>query len=247
MRLANTQHENTMPNASSQIADPQSAVKRARNFKNIAGIRYGRLTAVKPASPAISKAGSVNYRWVCMCDCGAVKAIHSSALASGNSKSCGCLQAEKRLARMTTHGLSKTPEYFIWNTMRGRCENPSNKQWNEYGGRGIAVCKRWEKFVNFHEDMGKRPSSKHSIDRIDNNGNYEPGNCRWASKKQQARNTRSQRSVSAFGISRCLAEWEESTGIKSDTIAARIDRLGWSAEKALTKPLQYRPKNKKIS
>src|SRR4029077_16821093 len=118
--------------------------------------------------------------------------------------------------------------------MRGRCYNQRNHKFPRYGGRGISVCRRWDKFENFLADMGRCPKGK-SLDRIDNNGNYEPGNCRWATRKQQARNTATNRLIEFDGKSYCAAEWSEKTGLSEHMIYQRI-RLGWTAKRALTTP-----------
>lgn len=130
-------------------------------------------------------------------------------------------------------------EYETWSGMIKRCYTQAHRAYANYGGRGIAVCDRWrESFENFHADMGDRPAGL-SIDRIDNNGNYEPSNCRWATCKQQSRNTRKARLITLNGETRCLTEWAELTGIKAITLLFRLDR-GWSIEKAFTTPTQQR-------
>ena len=117
--------------------------------------------------------------------------------------------------------------------MRGRCNNPNNEDYPNYGGRGITVCERWmHYFENFLEDMGRRPSLKHSIERIDNNGNYEPLNCKWATKKEQNRNKRNVRSLTVNGVTKLICEWGDGLGVKSHTILGRIKR-GWSLEDAV--------------
>lgn len=123
-------------------------------------------------------------RWFhkCQCDCGTVRIIKTRDLRSGQSSRCD-------RCRATTHGLSNTNTYRIWQGMIYRCKNPNYKNYKYYGGRGITVCERWHKFENFFQDMGERPKGL-SIDRINNNGNYEPGNCRWATVKEQTSNQR---------------------------------------------------------
>lgn len=143
-----------------------------------------------------------NAMWRCVCDCGAKNAVRASHLKGGISKSCGCLSREVARAHATKHGEvingSRSPEYLAWQSMRSRCRNPNNKRFQEYGGRGIAICERWEIFENFLADMGRKPSPRHSLDRYPNNdGNYEPGNCRWATATEQNRNRRKFRPRSA--------------------------------------------------
>lgn len=136
---------------------------------------------------------------------------------------------------------SSHPLYCTWTHMISRCEDRGTESYPRYGGRGIGVCKRWrESFAAFAADMGMRPSPKHSIDRINPNGNYEPGNCRWATPKEQARNKRRNLLLSAFGVTRCAAEWSELMGINSDTLRARLFILGWSVEKTLLTPAARR-------
>lgn len=129
--------------------------------------------------------------WFCRCECGTEKDISSDSLRQGKALSCGCLGRKNRELSLTTHSLSKTSEYRAWQGMKTRCYTKSVMNYKNYGGRGIKVCDRWlDSVEHFVHDMGKRPSSDFSIDRIDNDGNYEPNNCRWATRKQQMQNTR---------------------------------------------------------
>jgi hypothetical protein len=125
-------------------------------------------------------------RWIVECSCGEIRTVSATSLTRSKSpsRSCGCLP---RNPWNKTHGESEpgTPEYLAWQGMRGRCLNPKNFAWKRYGGRGITICARWDRFENFLADMGRRPSLDHSLDRMNNNGNYEPGNCRWATRAQQ--------------------------------------------------------------
>lgn len=163
--------------------------------EDLTGNRYVRLTAV-------SFSDRINGRnhWLFACDCGNQRILSENSVKRGLTKSCGCLRAEKAKQNgslssgpVPTHGKSKIPEYFVWKSMRQRCGNPKSTDYTEYGGRGITVCERWSDFQNFIKDMGNRPSAKHSIDRIDNSGNYEPANCRWVTNEIQATNRRKRR------------------------------------------------------
>jgi len=173
--------------------------------------------------------------WLCECDCGKEKIVIGSDLKSGNTKSCGCLAKEKLIKRLTKHGHSTTTKvsktYISWADMIQRCTNPNHKDYHNYGGRGIKVSKRWVKFENFLEDMGEPPTDKHTLDRISNDGNYCKSNCRWATRKEQSRNTRRNRLITYKGKTQCLIEWAEELGINYSTLKWRLCN-GWSIERA---------------
>lgn len=159
-------------------------------FIDMTGQKYSRLTV-------ISFEGYNKHRqstWLCICECGVEKIVLGASLKTGATQSCGCLNIEKISERFTTHGHRKSKkrpsEYQVWASMIQRCTNPNVDKYKDYGGRGITVCDRWRDFENFLADMGKRTSKKHSIDRIDVNGNYELGNCKWSTRTEQVRNIR---------------------------------------------------------
>lgn len=162
-------------------------------------------------------------------------------LRAGLTRSCGCLARETTIARHTKHGQTPDgtrppPTYMTWIDMVQRCTNPNDAAWRDYGGRGIVVCPRWRaSYADFFADMGERPAGM-SIDRIDVNGDYEPGNCRWADDRTQARNKRNNRRMTLDGETMLLCEWVERLGISRAVIAQRLHR-GWSDERALTQPV----------
>lgn len=188
------------------------------------------------------KIEKINGYWYSeyLCECGAIKKILQANVTSGKVKSCGCLNKEVSGVRcrdlMSTHKRSNSPIYWSWQQMKRRCLNKNCHAYPAYGGRGIKVCDRWmNSFENFLEDMGERPKDK-SLDRIDNDGNYEPGNCRWATKSQQNRNMRKCMKIEFKGQTKDAYEWGELYGLDGETILKRIKAGGWSIEKALTTP-----------
>ena len=192
---------------------------------DISGQKFNRLTAIEP----VGRSGT-SVLWRCVCDCGEQTEVRAYALRSGEIKSCGCARAD----RVITHGKTNTPEYKAWAGMIARCCNEKNKRYPLYGGRGINVCDRWRaSFSDFLADMGQRPSPKHSLDRINNDGDYEPGNCRWADQKTQCRNRRNNVRHTAHGLTMTLPEWAEHLGIPVGTLRVRMKR-GFPPEKVFS-------------
>lgn len=198
-------------------------------FRDISGVVFGRLVAV-------SRADNKNGRtvWVCRCECGNTCIVCRSNLTCGIARSCGCLRKETTARVHTKHGHAMSPEYGAWKNMIQRCQNPRLKSFKDYGGRGIKVCDSWMRLENFMNDMGSRPKG-HSLDRINNSDGYHPQNCRWASRKEQQRNTRRNVIVECNGQRMTLVAWSEKTGIDRDTIENRLKK-GWPVERAITAP-----------
>lgn len=190
-------------------------------FIDETGKRYGRLTVLRWDD---THPGSSASKWTCLCDCGTVTYAAGTSLRTGNTRSCGCLRRETARTRNRIHGMTTTRVYQVWKRMLSRCTNSNLKDYVNYGGRGIKVCERWRgSFENFCADMGEPPSDKHSIDRIDNNGNYEPDNCRWATQIEQRNNTRANRFITYRGETRTLAEWARHSGITQPTLKKRLN------------------------
>ena len=198
------------------------------------GDRFHRLVVVREVT------GRGRREWECKCDCGGiVPRVGKSNLVRGTTGSCGCRQRENasRSSKQlhTRHGQRHTREYAAWHSMKDRCFNKNSNAFKDYGLRGITVTQPWvESFEAFFAEVGRRPSPRHTLGRIDNNGNYEPGNVRWETMSEQARNRRSSRHITCNGVTRLLVEWSQATGLKRNTITRRIDVYGWSVARALT-------------
>ena len=196
---------------------------------------FGRWTVLSRAESPKSPSGRTRPYWACRCACGTEKAIEGGSLMRRLTRSCGCLQREL-LRAPRKHGHAKkghvSKTWVSWNKMLVRCNNPKADKFAYYGGRGIRVCERWDEFANFLADMGERPANR-TLDRIEVNGNYEPGNCRWATQKEQTRNTRRAHVIEYLGAKMSLAEAAERSGLKYHLVKDRI-RAGWTAERALS-------------
>lgn len=205
-------------------------------LKDAIGIKFGRLT-VQERIPSPDNIVDRRPRYRCLCDCGKLTEVTGRSLRSGKTKSCGCLSRERvSMLCRTQGGLAGAnwPTYVTWYHMIARCEDHPN-----YAGRGIVVCDRWKgSFAAFLEDMGPRPSRAYSIERVDNDGNYEPGNCRWATRHEQARNTRGNHLVTIGGRRMIVTDWAKENGIGVGLVYNRTAR-GWTIERALTQPPRY--------
>lgn len=187
------------------------------------------------------KFGSLTILWAngryrkCRCDCGVEKLVRIDHLKSGAIVSCGCVGKANSAAAKKTHGMSQTKVFKVWLGILDRCKNDRS---GNYGKRGIRVCARWRNsFESFLSDVGPMPTPGHSIERKKVNGNYEPDNCIWATRKEQARNTRRNTRLTLDGTSATIAEWSEITGLKASTICVRLYTLGWSVRDALASPV----------
>lgn len=192
--------------------------------ENLVGNVYSFLTVIKKL-----KSG-----YECVCICGNLKIAQGYNLIRGKAKSCGCLR------KTVAHYLAKTPTWYSWCAMRGRCYKINHHQYKNYGGRGIKVCDRWlNSFIAFYEDMGQRPEG-HTIDRIDVNGDYYKENCKWSTYKEQNNNKRDNRIITYQGRTMNATQWANELGVKTHLIYDRIGRRGWSIDDAFTKPADKR-------
>lgn len=207
--------------------------KTMPNFIDITGQRFGRWTVIKRGPDTDYK----HPRFYCVCDCGTERLVKAQILRNGESSSCGCYDREQKklmcIERNTTHGMSKTNTYDRWVNLIARCHNKNSSGYHKYGAKDVQVCKRWrESFEAFLEDMGHPPTHKHTLDRINSRGNYEPSNCRWALMKVQQNNRTNNHRIIFNGENLTLQEWSEKTGIPRKTISNRLKR-GLSPEDAL--------------
>lgn len=202
---------------------------------DLIGKRFGRLIVLSESHIRNKK-----IYWNCICDCRAACKVEAQKLRIGHTRSCGCLQREIISSSNYLHGNAprghQSQEYSTWLNMRQRCSRESNDDYALYGGRGIKVCRRWEEsFSAFLSDMGPKPVPDLSIDRKDSDGDYEPGNCRWATAIEQANNTRTNRRITYAGETRTLAEWARRAGLPYNTLRRRLNR-GWSISDTLSVP-----------
>ena len=196
-------------------------------LKDITGKKFNKMTVIERAENA--KQGQA--RWLCRCECGAERIVAGYNLTRGSVKSCGCLKK----ARMTKHGLSSHPMYSIWKAMKKRCNNKNDKKYLDYGGRGIIVCREWmESFESFYFDMKDSYYLGLTIDRINNDGNYEPKNCKWSTRKEQCNNKRTNCIIEYDNCKKTVSQWADEKGLSRNTLYARIFRYNWPIDKSLT-------------
>jgi len=193
------------------------------NVIDLVGQKFGRLTVLSYVKDNRSK-GKKRSLWHCKCDCGKEVITRGDGLKNGHTRSCGCLQADIARTNSTVHGLYGTKYYHIWMNMRDRCNNAKNRMYCHYGGRGIIVCKEWESLENFIDWARVGYKENLQLDRIDNNGNYEPSNCKWSTAKEQQRNKNNNRILTINGISKTASAWAEETGISQSTLTRRYLR-----------------------
>ena len=213
--------------------DNSNPISNHHQFKDLTGLRFGKLIVLGSAGRAKRR-----LLWECLCDCGRSKIVSSKKLLRKDrlpTRSCGCLRGtSKKHGHTTKNGVSL--EYKSWSHMIRRCTDPNSHNYKWYGGKGIKVHPRYLKFQNFLDDLGPRPSPKHSIDRIDGTKNYEPGNLRWATQKEQVRNQNKTIIIVFNGETRPLVEWAEILNIHRSTLYDRLNRYGWSIADTLTVP-----------
>lgn len=202
-------------------------------YEDISGKRFGRAVAIEYMGLDESKKRSL---WKCVCDCGEEFICRKDSLKRGSIQSCGCLGKERRLEANTKHGMHNTKIYKVWTSMLQRCENPNEKAYENYGGRGIKVHPKWHSFEGFWEDMKSGYSEGLSLDRIDVDGDYEPGNVRWATRFEQQNNIRANVHVVIDGEEMTVGEASQRFGIDSNVIRSRL-RLNWSHEEAVKIPV----------
>ncbi len=214
--------------------------------EDITNQKFGKLLVIEPVKIDIIKNGNKQKetRWKCNCDCGGVNHVTRAKLKSGHTSSCGCM------INAGKHHLTGSRTYVSWDAMKRRCNNPQNPAYKHYGGRGIKVCDRWmdkqHGFENFYEDMGERPKNK-SIDRYpDRNGNYEPDNCRWATRKQQMHNLSISQFITYNNETKSCPDWEDELGYYRGAIRDRIEN-GWTEKECIeNKRENYIPPNSKF-
>lgn len=203
--------------------------------ENLLGKKFGRLTVIRDYGRSENR----SVIWLCKCECGNTHKVSTGKLKNGSVKSCGCLRRDMTVNKNHKHGQANTRLYSIWNGIKRRCQQPKCSSYNDYGGRGISLCKEWLDFSNFYNwSMNNGYDDSLSIDRIDVDGDYTPNNCRWVDSKIQQRNKRNNHYLTYNNETHPITEWADILGINKGTLESRITRYGWSTEKALNTPVK---------
>lgn len=207
------------------------------NKLELTGMRFGELTVT-----ALCEMRKGSSFWECICDCGNIYIAKGASLTTKHTTSCMQCSQKRAGKSRAKHGMLYSPAYHSWHGMLQRCGNPNASFYAYYGGRGITVCEEWKTFVGFYRDMGDRPQGT-TLDRIDSNGNYCKGNCKWSTKKEQGNNRGNNHYLTFEGKTQTLKQWADEKGIEFETLRGRIDVNGWTIEKALTTPVRVRRKH----
>jgi len=214
-------------------------------MKDLTGLKIGNLTVLSYSHKHTQPGGAKVHYWNVLCDCGKEFLRRTNHLTSSIYKtySCGCLIPKLTSERFKTHGYREHPLYGTWSKMIQRCKDPKDRFWKSYGGKGVKVCERWLVIDNFILDMGNKPSKYHSLDRINNDGDYCPENCRWSTPLEQARNKTNNNWITINGETKCLVDWCKLNNISPSRACARI-RTGWDKARAVTTPKTHKSKTK---
>ena len=208
-------------------------------FKDLTGKTFGKLTVIERAANKVYPSGQTRLMWYCKCKCGNTVIVLGQCLVNGHSRSCGCSTGDFIRQQKNKHKKSKTKIYRIWQAMKRRCYNPNSINYSDYGSRGIEVCERWkDSFEAFYDDVSKLAhygEKGYTLNRIDNDGNYDLGNVEWSTDKEQANNRRNNHLITYNGKTQTVKQWSEELNINNNTIITRLSR-GWSIERTLNKP-----------
>ena len=209
---------------------------------DLTGMKFSRLTAVKEVEPKRKPSGQKEVKWLCLCECGNQISVSVGNLRTGHTKSCGCFRAEKMSNKQKVHGMSQSRLYGIYTGIKTRCLNANEPAYKDYGGRGIKMCDEWlNDFMAFYDwAMANGYNDNLSIDRIDVNGNYEPSNCQWATRKEQNNNKRNNHLITYKGKTQTIAQWANEKGLSYKVLYTRLIDYKWAIDKALTTPVQNR-------
>lgn len=211
-------------------------------IEEMTGRRYGMLRVLGASPDRILPSGKKESMCLCECDCGKIKAIRVASLKNGNTKSCGCYRnkcSSERMHARATHGLGGTKIYGVWKCMIDRCQNPNNKSYKNYGGKGVDVCSEWQD-VNVFVEWALMSGYKDglTLERVNNNQGYYPDNCIWADRYVQNNHTSRNHLLTYMGRTQTMAQWSRELGLSYSAIKTRINRYGWPTEVALATPVR---------